>query len=123
MLGLVLLVVTERRDDAGELYSWEADGVSPATLRKALWWRAAAVALPAVPAGVLIGVGLTRLTARLVAVTATAGVPQPPLAPAGGGLDALAAAVAGVVLALAVAAAVAARALREPVPVAARWTG
>jgi hypothetical protein len=123
MLGLVLLVLTERRDDAGELYSWEADGVSPATLRGALWWRAAAVALPAVPAGVLIGVGLTRLTARLVAVTATAGVPQPPLAAAGGGLTALGAAAAGVALALAVAGLVAARALREPVPVGARWMG
>jgi hypothetical protein len=123
MLGLVLLVLTERRDDAGELYSWEADGVSPATLRGALWWRAAAVALPAVPAGVLIGVGLTRLTARLVAVTATAGVPQPPLSAAGGGLTALGAAAAGVALALAVAGLVAVRALREPVPVGARWMG
>jgi len=123
MLGLVLLVLTERRDDAGEQYSWEADGVAPATLRAALWWRAAAVALPAVPAGVLLGTLLARLTARLVAVTATAGVPQPPLVPTGGLAGTALAVVAGVAAALAVAAAAAWRALREPIPEGARWAG
>ena len=49
--ALVLLVAAERHDDAAAEYAWEADGVPPATLRAALWWRAVAVAVPAVPAG------------------------------------------------------------------------
>ena len=68
----MLLVAAERYDDAAAEYAWEADGVPPATLRAALWWRAVAVAVPAVPAGILGGVALAALTARLVAVTATA---------------------------------------------------
>lgn len=120
-LALVLLVVADRREDAPAAYAWEADGVAPGTLRAALWWRATAVAVPAVPAGVLVGVGLSQLTSGLVAVTATAVVPRPPLVP-GTGVAATALAVfAGLVVALAVAAAVAAGSLREPLPV--RSTG
>ena len=102
--AVVLLVVAERYDDAAQAYAWEADGVAPATLRGALWWRAVAVAVPAVPAGVLAGVVLSRVTARLVAVTATAVTPQPPLV-AGhrARLGAGAAAAGGVAVALALA--------------------
>jgi hypothetical protein len=115
--ALVLLVAAEASDDAAQAYAWEADGVAPATLRGALWWRAAAVVLPAVPAGVVVGVVLSRATSRLVAVTATAATPQPPLVPATGLGWGLAAAVAGVGVALAVCGVVALRELREPLPV------
>ncbi len=37
--AIVLLVVGERQDAAGELYAWEADGVRAATLRRALVLR------------------------------------------------------------------------------------
>ena len=115
--ALVLLVHTERRDDAGQLYAWEADGVTPRALRASLWWRAIAVALPAVPVGVAVGVGLSRLTARLVAVTATATAPVPPLVPGVGFGGAMLAIAAGVAIALASAAVAASLALREPLPV------
>jgi hypothetical protein len=116
LLVLVLLVAAERQDGAGELYSWEADGVSPRTLRTALWWRATSVALPAVLAGVLIGSALGRLVVRLVAVTATAGFPQPPLvATIGAGWAGLAVG-AGTLIGLAAAGLIAAGALREPLP-------
>ena len=117
---LVLLVVAERREDATELYSWEADGVSPGTLRAALWWRAVVVAVPAVPAGVLAGLGLSGVVARLVAVTATAQTPQPPLAAATGLGWAGVTVAAGVLLALGLAGLVCGAALREPLPVRSR---
>jgi hypothetical protein len=118
--AVVLLVVAERYDDAAQAYAWEADGVAPSTLRRALWWRAVAVVVPAVPAGVVAGVGLSTLTSRLVAVSATAGTPQPPLVSGIGAGWGIVAVLAGLGLALAVAAAVAATSLREPLPVRGR---
>jgi hypothetical protein len=118
--AVVLLVVAERYDDAAQAYAWEADGVAPAVLRRALWWRAVAVVVPAVPAGVIAGVALSSLTSRLVAVSAAAGTPQPPLVSgigAGWGIGAVA---AGLCVALAVAGAVAATSMREPLPVRGR---
>ncbi len=117
LLAVALLVVTERYDEAAQTYAWEADGVAPATLRMALWWRAAAVAGPAVPAGVLAGVALSRVTARLVAVTATATPPQPPLVAGTGAGWAVAVAAVGLVGVLLPAGLVAWRSLREPLPV------
>lgn len=115
--GLVLLVAAEAGDDAAQAYAWEADGVAPATLRGALWWRAVAVVLPAVPAGVVVGVVLARATSRLVAVTATAATPVPPLVPGTGLGWGLLVAAGGVAASLGLAGLVAARALREPLPV------
>jgi hypothetical protein len=120
LAAVVLLVVTARHDDAGELYAWEADGVPPRTLRAALWWRAATVAALGVPVGVVTGLLLARLTARLVAATAAGRVPQPPLVAGAGAGSAVLAVAAGLALALAVAGMVAARSLREPLPVQAR---
>lgn len=120
LAALVLLVVTERHDDSGQLYAWEADGARPRTLRGGLWWRSAAVAVPAVPAGVLAGLLLARLTARLVAVTAGAGTPQPPLVPGAGAGWASLAVCAGLAVALGIAALVAATSLRQPLPEALR---
>jgi hypothetical protein len=114
--ALVLLVAAERHDDAAAEYAWEADGVPPGTLRAALWWRALAVALPAAPAGIAAGVVLAALTARLVAVTATATAAQPPLVAGAGILPGTLLALAVLVGALAAAAVLAAVSLREPLP-------
>jgi hypothetical protein len=114
--ALVLLVAAERHDDSAAEYAWEADGVPPGTLRAALWWRALAVALPAAPAGIVAGVVLAALTARLVAVTATATVAQPPLVAGAGILPGTLLALAVLVVALVAAAALAAVSLREPLP-------
>jgi hypothetical protein len=118
--ALVLLVVADRSDDAGQVYAWEADGVPPSTLRASLWWRAVAVVAPAVPAGVAAGVLLSAVTARLVAVTATAGTPRPPLQGAAGAAWVAGAVGIGLALALAVTGLVAARSLREALPVRGR---
>jgi hypothetical protein len=114
--ALVLLVAAERHDDAAAEYAWEADGVTPGTLRAALWWRALAVALPAAPAGIIAGVALAALTARLVAVTATATAAQPPLVAGAGILPGSVLALAVLAAALIAAAALAAASLREPLP-------
>jgi hypothetical protein len=114
--ALILLVAAERYDDAAAEYAWEADGVSPSTLRAALWWRALAVAVPAVPAGILGGVVLASLTARLVAVTATATAARPPLVAGAGLLPGSLLALAVLAVALAAAAGLAATSLREPLP-------
>lgn len=117
LAALVLLVVSERFEDAGELYAWEADGVAPAVLRRGLWVRAALVAVVGVPAGVLGGLVLTRLTARLVGLTAGAQQPQPPLVAVTGAGTALSAIVLALAVALVAAGLVASAALREPQPV------
>ena len=95
---------------------WESDGIPPATLRRSLFVRAAAVVSGAVPAGLLVGLALSRVTAVLVQVTAGGTAPKPPLALATGpgwvaGVLAL-----GLAAGLAVAAAVAGSALRERMP-------
>jgi hypothetical protein len=116
LAALVLLVVGERVEDAGELYTWEANGVRSGVLRRSLWIRAVLVALVAVPAGVLGALVLSGLTARLVNLTAGAGVPQPPLVAVTGLGTALPAVLIGLAVALAVSGLVAAASFREPLP-------
>jgi hypothetical protein len=117
-LAVMLLVVAERRDEAAEQYAWESDGVSPATLRRSMFARAAAVVIVAVPGGLLVGLALSAVTTRFVAVTAVGTAPQPPLTLAVGAAWALAVVGGGVAAGLAAAAAVAGSSLREPLP---RW--
>src|SRR5204863_2716364 len=84
MLAVVMLVLAERRDEYPELYAWESDGVAPAVLRRARFTRAAAVVRGAVPAGLLVGLVLSRVTTTLVQVTAAGTTPKPPLSLATG---------------------------------------
>ncbi|WP_344087331.1 hypothetical protein, partial [Luedemannella helvata] len=118
LAATVLLVVTERRDAAAELYAWESDGVPVSTLRRSLFVRAAAVVLPAVPAGLLVGLVLARATTALVAVTALGTAPVPPLAGAVDPLWIAGLLGAGLVAALAAAALLTAFELRERLPTA-----
>jgi hypothetical protein len=78
-VALVLLVVGERRDGAGELYAWEADGTRPRTLRRMLVVRLLVVTLVAVPVGVAAGLILAKVGTTLVAVDASGTTPTPPL--------------------------------------------
>jgi hypothetical protein len=116
VLAVLLLVVAERRDEAAEQYAWESDGVRPATLRRSMFARAAAVVVVAVPGGLLVGLALSAITTRFVAVTAVGSVPQPPLTLAVGAPWALAVIGGGVVLGLLAALAIAGSSLREPLP-------
>jgi hypothetical protein len=112
----VLLVLGERRDDAGQLFSQEADGVATSTLRRSLWWRAAGAALPGLVLGTAAGLLLARSVSTLVALSASGTAPVPPLLPAVGVSWTAGVLMAGAVAALAVCAAVAARTLRAPWP-------
>lgn len=116
VLSLVLLVVGERRDDAGQLVAQEADGVATSTLRRSLWWRAVAVAVPGLVLGTVAGLVLTRSVSTLVALSASGTAPVPPLVPAVGASWTTAVLLVGLGAALAVCAAVAARTLRSAWP-------
>jgi ABC-type antimicrobial peptide transport system permease subunit len=98
LVGLVLSVVGDVRDERGELFDLEAQGASPSTVRMHLRLRAGLVAVFGVAGGLVLGTILSTLVISLVSVTASAAEPEPPLRLA---LDwpLLAAAAAGYVLA------------------------
>ncbi len=79
LLGLVLSVVSDVRDDRGELFDLEAQGASPATIRAHLRLRALLVAAFGVVGGLVLGAILCSLVIALVSVTASAAEPEPPL--------------------------------------------
>ncbi len=116
VFAVLLLVVADRRDEAAELYAWESDGVAPRTLRSSLFFRAVAVVLLALPAGVVLGLLLARATAAIVTVTAVGTTPHPPLVLSVGPVWVAVVLGSGLGLALAAAALVAAGSLREAMP-------
>jgi ABC-type lipoprotein release transport system permease subunit len=102
----VLGAVSERRDEAAELFDLEAQGVAPASLRRQLRLRASLAGLAGLAGGLLTGLLLSLLVVRFVELTANATAPEPPLQLAPDWpLIALAALGAGLVGALLVAAA------------------
>jgi hypothetical protein len=115
-VAVVLLVLGDRRDDAGELHAWEADGVRPATLRRMLFLRAVSVVAVALPFGLATGLVLAQVGAKLVAVDASGVAPVPPLSVSIGAAWTALLLLAGLGLAVALAAAVASRMLREHLP-------
>ena len=117
VVALLLLVIGERDDDAGQLLAQEADGVSTSTLRRSLWWRAVAASVPALVLGTAAGLLLARSVTSLLALSASGTTPSPPLLPAVGVTWTSAVVGGGLALALVACAAVAARMLRTPWPV------
>jgi hypothetical protein len=114
--SLLLLIIGERRDGAGELYAWESDGVNPSVLRRMLLIRTLTVVGVALPVGLLAGLVVARLGARLVAVDASGKTPQPPLQTTiSSGWTALVL-LAGLAAGVLCICAIAARTLRERVP-------
>jgi len=79
LLGLVLSVVGDVRDDRGELFDLEAQGAAPATIRAHLRLRALLVAAFGIAGGLVLGAILSALVIALVSVTASAAEPEPPL--------------------------------------------
>lgn len=118
-VALVLLVIGERRDGAGELYAWEADGTRPATLRRMLAVRMLAVAAVGIPVGVVAGLLVARAGATLVAVDASGSSPTPPLAVTLGSVWTPLALLIGIGAGVLAGLVVAGLALRERFPVAA----
>ena len=77
--AILLGVVGDRRDETGELFDLEAQGVTPAELRRHLLLRALVVAVVGIAAGVAAGAVVSALVVAVVSVTAGAGSPLPPL--------------------------------------------
>jgi hypothetical protein len=79
LVGLLLGVVSDLRDERGELFDLEAQGAAPGTLRTHLRLRSTLVATFGVVGGLATGAALAALIVALVTLTASAGSAQPPL--------------------------------------------
>jgi hypothetical protein len=79
LVGLLLGVVSDLRDERGELFDLEAQGAEPKTLRQHLRLRSGVVAAFGLVGGVLTGAVLAALIVSLVTLTASAGAAEPPL--------------------------------------------
>jgi hypothetical protein len=79
LAGVLLGLLSDLRDERGELFDLEAQGAEPATLRRHLRLRTAFVAASGVLGGLVLGAVLTALIVALVTLTAGAGRPEPPL--------------------------------------------
>jgi hypothetical protein len=78
--GVLLGVVTDLRDERGELADLEAQGVSPGTLRHHALAKTMWLAGGGVVAGLLAGAALTVAVTSALALGATGAEPIPPLA-------------------------------------------
>jgi hypothetical protein len=79
LVGLVLGLVADMRDESGELFDLETQGAGPPLLRRHLRLRSLAVAAFGLVGGLATGIVLSALVVDLVTVTANVGSPQPPL--------------------------------------------
>jgi hypothetical protein len=79
LLGIVLGVLSDVRDERGELRDLEAQGARPATLRRVVRLRAAVVGLAGLAGGLAAAGALSLLVVELVAVTAEARAAELPL--------------------------------------------
>jgi hypothetical protein len=79
IVGLLLGVVSDLRDERGELFDLEAQGAAPALLRRQARLRAAVVASVGIAGGLLTAVVLSGVVVGLVRLTANATQPEPPL--------------------------------------------
>src|SRR4029453_17999179 len=73
LVGLLLVVVSDLRDERGELFDLEAQGAAPDTLRRHLRLRTAFAAVFGLVGGIATGAILAALVVALVTLTAAAG--------------------------------------------------
>jgi hypothetical protein len=78
-LGLLLFALLELRDERGELFDLEAQGMAPRSLRRHLGLRTLVVVAFGSAGGAVAGIALTSLVVRLVALSAEATTSVPPL--------------------------------------------
>jgi hypothetical protein len=79
LLGFLLAVASDLRDERGELFDLEAQGAEPATLRRHVHLRAALATAVGVLGSIGLGAVLAALAVDLVRLTASAELPEPPL--------------------------------------------
>ena len=77
--GIALTVAVDLRDEAGELFDLEAQGMGPAALRNQVRLRAGTVLLAGLVGGLVIGTALTLVVLKSLAVSANSTEPVPPL--------------------------------------------
>ena len=79
LVGVALTVAVELRDEAGELFDLETQGMGPAALRRQVRLRAGAVLLVGLVGGLLLGVVLALVVLKALAVSTNSTTPVPPL--------------------------------------------
>jgi hypothetical protein len=79
LAGLALTVAVELRDEAGELFDLETQGMGPAELRRQVRLRAGTVLLAGLVGGLLLGAVLALVVLKALAVSANSTTPVPPL--------------------------------------------
>ncbi len=79
-IGLWVTLASDARDERGDLFDLEAQGVRPETLRRQLRLRSFLLLAVGVVGGAALGVLLSRLVVAIVGVSAETTVPDPPLA-------------------------------------------
>ena len=79
VLAVLLVVSVELRDESGDFFDLESQGMAPATLRRQLVLRIGSIAVFGVLCGLVTGALLTAVVTRLVAVGAGSTAPIPPL--------------------------------------------
>jgi ABC-type antimicrobial peptide transport system permease subunit len=80
LVGLVVLLAGDARDERRELFDLETQGAGPAMLRQHLRLRALLVATLGLLGGLAAAALLAALAVDLVTLTAGASLPEPPLA-------------------------------------------
>jgi hypothetical protein len=79
VLAVLLVVAVELRDESGDFYDLESQGMAPATLRRQLVQRIGSLTAFGVLGGLVTGAVLTAVVTQLVAVGAGTADPVPPL--------------------------------------------
>jgi hypothetical protein len=121
-VGLWMTLVGDLRDERGDFFDLEAQGVGPETIRSHLRTRIVGLLAFGIGGGLILGWVLSRLVVSLVQVSAGTGSPEPPLVLEAGWPLALA------TLAVLIAAVIAAvelttrRALRDDMPLRPAWS-
>jgi hypothetical protein len=77
--GFLVALISDLRDERGDLFDLEAQGVGPAVLRRQFQIRSIVLVLFGVVGGIVLGLVLSRLVVALVQVSAANTVPDPPL--------------------------------------------
>ena len=79
LVGLALAVAVELRDETGELFDLETQGMGPAALRHQVRLRAGVLLVAGLAGGLAIGVVLTLVVLKALAVSTSSTEPVPPL--------------------------------------------
>jgi hypothetical protein len=79
LVGLALTVAVELRDEEGELFDLETQGMGPAALRQQVRLRAGAVLFAGLVGGLALGAVLALVALKALAVSANSTEPVPPL--------------------------------------------